>query len=88
MRRALSMLKQVLVDENPQLAALPPLVNCPHRRHLFLIMPTLFKFLTVCALLAGAIFAGMYALATFVEPRSVDLSYSVPPSKLHRGDTR
>ena len=33
-------------------------------------MPTLFRFLFVVAILAGLGFAAMFALATFVEPRS------------------
>lgn len=51
-------------------------------------MPTLFKFLTFCAVVAGAIFLGMYALATFVEPRAVDQSYTVPADKLRKDDLR
>lgn len=51
-------------------------------------MPTLLKFLTFCAVLAGTIFLGMYALATLVEPRPVDLSYTVPSDKLRKDDQR
>ena len=51
-------------------------------------MPSLLKFLAAVIILAGAIFAGMYALATFVEPRPRDLSYTVPADKLRKDETR
>lgn len=51
-------------------------------------MPTLIKFLSFCAILAGLIFLAMYALATFVEPRPRDLSYTVPADKLRRDEAR
>lgn len=41
-------------------------------------MPTLFRFLTVVAVLAGLGFAAMVALATFVEPKQGEISVRVP----------
>jgi hypothetical protein len=45
-------------------------------------VPTLFRFLAVIALLAGLGFAVMFALATFVEPQSRDMSVTIPYNRL------
>lgn len=49
-------------------------------------MPTLFRFLTVIAILVGLAYAAMFALATFVEPRTGEISVRVPPEKLNKPD--
>lgn len=41
-------------------------------------MPTLFRFITILAVLAGLVFAGMLALATLVQPRKGEMSVRVP----------
>lgn len=41
-------------------------------------MPTLFRFLFTLAVLAGLVFAAMFALATFVEPQPREMSVTVP----------
>ncbi|CAO4140942.1 hypothetical protein DHODJN_03650 [Methylorubrum extorquens] len=48
-------------------------------------LPTLFRFLATIAILAGLVFAGMFALATFVEPTPREISVTIPPSKLQPG---
>ena len=45
-------------------------------------MPSLFRFLFVLAVLAGIVYAGMWALATFVEPDSREMTETVPPARL------
>jgi hypothetical protein len=45
-------------------------------------VPTLFRFLFVVALLGGLAFAGMWALATFIEPTPREISVTIPASKL------
>ncbi|HOV03078.1 MAG TPA: histidine kinase [Kaistiaceae bacterium] len=45
-------------------------------------MPTLFRFLTVVAVIAGLVFAGLTALAIFVEPQPRDMTIAVPKAKL------
>ena len=45
-------------------------------------VPTLFRFLAVIAVLAGLVFAAMFALATFVEPESRDMSFTIPYNRL------
>lgn len=46
-------------------------------------MPTLFRFLTIIAIIAGIVYGAMYALATFVEPRTGEITVRVPPEKLN-----
>ena len=45
-------------------------------------MPTLFRFILVLAVLGGLAFAGMWALATFVEPQPREMSVTIPSSRL------
>ena len=47
-------------------------------------VPTLFKFLTVIAVIAGIVFGGMIALVAFVKPEPRDMVEVVPPSKLQK----
>ncbi len=47
-------------------------------------MPTLFKFLTFLAVIAGLIYGGMLALVTFVKPEPREIVEVVPPSKLQK----
>lgn len=41
-------------------------------------MPTLFRLLIVIGLLAGLVYAGMFALAEFVEPHEREVTVRVP----------
>jgi hypothetical protein len=45
-------------------------------------VPSLFRFLLVVAVLAGAAWGAMWALATFVEPQQREMSQTIPSSKL------
>lgn len=45
-------------------------------------MPTLFRFLMVLLLIAGAGLAGMAALAYLVEPEPRDMTVTIPPARL------
>jgi hypothetical protein len=45
-------------------------------------VPTLFRFLAVIAVLAGLVFAGMFALATLVEPETRERTVTVPYNRL------
>lgn len=47
-------------------------------------MPTLFRLLTVIAVIAGIVYGAMYALATFVEPNVGEITVRVPPERLNR----
>jgi len=55
----------------------------PHRGST--AVPTLFRFLATIAILAGLAFAGMFALATFVEPTPREMSVTIPAAKLQPG---
>jgi hypothetical protein len=46
------------------------------------MMPTLFRFLAVIAVIAGLAFAAMFALATFVQPEPREMTVTIPNSKL------
>lgn len=48
------------------------------------VMPSLIRFLVFCAVIAGIIYGGMFALATFVEPNPREMTVRIPPSKLDR----
>ncbi len=46
-------------------------------------MPTLFRFLTILAILAGLAYGAMYALAVYVEPRKGEMTVRIPPERLN-----
>ncbi|GGG45157.1 histidine kinase [Chelatococcus composti] len=45
-------------------------------------MPTLFRFLFIIGVIVGAVYAGMWALATFVEPQERDITVTIPNARL------
>jgi hypothetical protein len=47
-------------------------------------MPSLLRLLTVIAVLGAVVYGGLYALAHFVEPKSREISVSVPPDKFFK----
>jgi hypothetical protein len=44
-------------------------------------MPSLMRFLMVVAVLAGVVYAGIFALATMVEPQPRDMTVTVPQDR-------
>ena len=46
-------------------------------------MPSLIRFLVVIGILAGLAYAGMFALATMVEPEQREMRVKVPSKKLN-----
>ena len=44
-------------------------------------MPSLFRFLTVVAVIGGLIYGGIFSLANFVNPKPREITVSVPPDK-------
>jgi len=46
-------------------------------------MPTLFRFLTVLAVLAGLAYGAMYALVLYVEPKTGEMTVRIPPERLN-----
>ncbi|MEL6946014.1 MAG: histidine kinase [Pseudomonadota bacterium] len=46
-------------------------------------MPSLFRFLFICAILAGIAYAGMFALATMVEPEPREMRVKIPSERIN-----
>ncbi len=44
-------------------------------------MPSLFRFLTVVAIIAGIVYGAIYALANFVNPKPRQMTVTIPPDK-------
>jgi hypothetical protein len=44
-------------------------------------MPSLFRFLTVVAVIAGIIYGAIFALANFVNPKPREMTVTIPPDK-------
>jgi len=44
-------------------------------------MPSLFRFLTVVAVIGGIIYGAIYVLANFVTPKPREMTVTVPPDK-------
>jgi xanthosine utilization system XapX-like protein len=44
-------------------------------------MPSLFRFLTVLAVIAGLVYGAMYALANFVTPKPREMTVTIPQDK-------
>jgi hypothetical protein len=47
-------------------------------------MPSLLRLLTVFAIVATAIYGGLYALAHYVQPKPREISVSIPPDKFFK----
>ena len=47
-------------------------------------MPSLVRFLSVIAIVAAVIYAGVYVLAHFVQPKPREISVSIPPEKFFK----
>jgi hypothetical protein len=44
-------------------------------------MPSLFRFLTVVAIIVGTIYGTIYALANFVNPKPREMTVTIPADK-------
>ncbi|HLG83007.1 MAG TPA: histidine kinase [Bradyrhizobium sp.] len=44
-------------------------------------MPSLFRFLTVVAIIVGVVYGAIYALANFVNPKPREMTVTIPPDK-------
>jgi hypothetical protein len=45
-------------------------------------LPSLIRFLVTIAVLAGLVWGGLWALATFVEPKQREMTVRIPANKL------
>lgn len=46
-------------------------------------MPSLFRFLVICAVLAGIVYGAMFALIIYVEPKEREITVRVPTERLN-----
>jgi len=44
-------------------------------------MPSLFRFLTVVAILVGIVYGVVFTLANFVQPKPREMSVTIPPDR-------
>jgi hypothetical protein len=44
-------------------------------------MPSLFRFLTVLAVIAGIVYGVIFALANFVKPKSREMTVTIPAER-------
>ena len=54
------------------------MVNSPPEASL---MPSLFRFLTVVAVIGGIVYGVIFALANFVNPKPREMTVTIPPDK-------
>jgi hypothetical protein len=47
-------------------------------------MPSLIRFFTVVAILAGLVFAGLWSLANLVEPQPREMTVTIPQDRIGR----
>jgi hypothetical protein len=47
-------------------------------------MPSLLRLLTMIGVLCAVVYGGLYALAHFVQPKSREMSVSIPPDKFFK----
>jgi hypothetical protein len=45
-------------------------------------MPSLIRFLTAVAILAGLVFAGLWSLANLVEPQPREMTVTIPQDRI------
>ncbi len=45
-------------------------------------MPSLLRVIVVLGVLSGLIYAGIFILATFVEPKPREITVTIPPERL------
>lgn len=55
-------------------------LDCP-RVVLSAEMPSLFRFLTVIAVIVGVVYGAIFALANFVNPKPREMTVTIPPDK-------
>lgn len=47
-------------------------------------MPSLFRFLTLVAIVAGVIYGGMFLLAQFYNPAPREITVLIPPDRMSK----
>lgn len=54
-------------------------IRCPPAQ-----MPSLFRFLTVVAVIVGVVYGVIFALANFVNPKPREMTVTIPPDKFQK----
>ena len=57
------------------------MVNCLAET---LLMPSLFRFLTVVGIIAGIGYGVVFALANFVNPKPREMTVTIPPDRFQK----
>lgn len=60
------------------------MVNCPAETPETLLMPSLFRFLTVVGIIAGIGYGVVFALANFVNPKPREMTVTIPPDRFQK----
>jgi hypothetical protein len=47
-------------------------------------MPSLLRLLAVIAILGAAVYGGLYALSHYVQPKSREISVTIPPDRFFK----
>jgi hypothetical protein len=72
-------------DHPGRLNACMPALSVRRRLHAEEIeMPTLFRFLFFCAVIAGIVYGTMVSLVTFVEPTERDVTVKIPSERVNK----
>jgi hypothetical protein len=58
--------------------------SCDSRDRNTNAMPSLLRFLSIIAIIAAVIYAGVYALAHLVQPKPREITVSIPPEKFFK----
>ena len=75
---------QVTCQVGTNMIVLGPVHRHQWDDHERLTMPSLLRLLTVIAVLGAAIYGGLYALSHFVQPKSREITVSIPPDKFFK----
>jgi len=75
---------QVTCQPGPNMIVLGPVHRHQWDARKRLTMPSLLRLLTVIAVLGAAIYGGLYALSHFVQPKSREITVSIPPDKFFK----
>jgi hypothetical protein len=62
----------------------PPSFEPRLSSHDYRPMPSLFRFLAAVAIIVGAIYAGMLALAVLVQPQPREISVTIPQDRFSK----
>jgi hypothetical protein len=83
-RRITYQIAQIACQSGANMIVLGPASRHQGEEARALTMPSLFRLLTVIAIMVGAVYGGLYALAHFVQPKTREISVTIPPDKFFK----